>query len=165
MELVWWRWFLTACDAAGPEFYFYDVKNDAKKAAKNVQSIHTSVLSGTITRNSHQDFIMGKLDGENLKFQSYYAAIFRWLRSFSASCKNFACHLSSCKHLSSNKFYWSWHFSYFVQHFLQQRFWEQFCSEKHVLCCRHCQRQYASSGLQNGIRWNKKVRNVKWSLT
>jgi hypothetical protein len=50
----------TACDAAGPEYYFYDFTTDAKKAAKNVQGIHTSIILGTMTRNCHQDFIMGK---------------------------------------------------------------------------------------------------------
>jgi hypothetical protein len=52
--------YLTACDPAGPEYYLYDVTTDAKKAAKNVQGIHTSILAGTMTRNCHQDFILGK---------------------------------------------------------------------------------------------------------
>lgn len=47
-----------ACDMAGPGFdYLY--KKDPKRAAKNVQCIHTSNNAGTKERNCHQDWLMG----------------------------------------------------------------------------------------------------------
>lgn len=36
-----------------------DLKKDYKKAAKNVQCIHTSAELGTRVRNCHQDWLMG----------------------------------------------------------------------------------------------------------
>lgn len=56
LQYLW----LKACDPAGPSFAMYDIIHDAKDAAKNVQCIHTSVLAGTISRDCHQNWIMGK---------------------------------------------------------------------------------------------------------
>lgn len=49
---------ILACDMAGPGFDFFHWE-DPKKAAKNVQCIHTSFYAGTIERNCHQNWIMG----------------------------------------------------------------------------------------------------------
>jgi hypothetical protein len=40
-------------------FYFYDIVTNFKKAAKNVQCIHTSAEFGTKARKCHQDWLMG----------------------------------------------------------------------------------------------------------
>ena len=52
---------ISACDAAGPGFYLYDTDegHNSKRAAKNVQCIHTSVGAGTSVYNCHQDWLMG----------------------------------------------------------------------------------------------------------
>lgn len=47
-----------ACDMAGPGFDFI-YKRDPKRAAKNVQCIHTSITAGTKERQCHQDWLMG----------------------------------------------------------------------------------------------------------
>lgn len=61
-----WSWvkkvFLIACDSAGPGFLIYDIFNDPKNAAKNVQCIHTTILIGTAIYKCHQDWLMGELD-------------------------------------------------------------------------------------------------------
>lgn len=48
----------SACDMAGPGFDFI-YKKDPKRAAKNVQCIHTSINLGTMERKCHQDWLMG----------------------------------------------------------------------------------------------------------
>lgn len=48
-----------ACDPAGPQFESIDLYSDQKKAAKNVQCIHTSVPLGTAFYLCHQSWRMG----------------------------------------------------------------------------------------------------------
>lgn len=51
--------FISACDLAGPLFVADDITKDFKKAAKNVQCIHTSTEFGTKARKCSQDWLMG----------------------------------------------------------------------------------------------------------
>jgi hypothetical protein len=53
---------LSACDPAGPMFNLYEKGKNARKAAKNVQCIHTSIDLGTTLRTCHQDFLMGLIE-------------------------------------------------------------------------------------------------------
>lgn len=51
-----------ACEPAAPGFYpnpFYQSRGSPKLAAKNVQTIHTSINYGSLERDSHQDWLMG----------------------------------------------------------------------------------------------------------
>lgn len=52
-------------------FNLYKNGKNAKRAAKNVQCIHTSIDAGTTLRTCHQDFLMGLYYSEmhlNIKF-------------------------------------------------------------------------------------------------
>lgn len=48
-------------DPAGPGFYDVEKTKDSKKAAINVQIIHTSSDFGTTTSLGHQDWFMGEI--------------------------------------------------------------------------------------------------------
>ncbi|CRL00465.1 CLUMA_CG013727, isoform A [Clunio marinus] len=50
---------IDVCDSAGPGFLFYDLLNEPKNAAQNVQCILTSMDGGTTFKNCHQNWLMG----------------------------------------------------------------------------------------------------------
>ncbi|KAG5674186.1 hypothetical protein PVAND_004169 [Polypedilum vanderplanki] len=50
---------IDACDPAGPGFVLL-FELQPQLAAKNTQCIHTSSMKGTLKRNCHQDWLMGK---------------------------------------------------------------------------------------------------------
>lgn len=52
--------FVTACDPAGPEFYYYDSVTTLREAAINVQCLHTSADFGTLARDCDQSIILGQ---------------------------------------------------------------------------------------------------------